>query len=694
MSEIIKGCLGFKGEKGEHGEVGTPIPFEGTFQELQNSEENRDRFYIIMDEQDEVYYKHWVYYDEKTEQWKDGGEYLANLIINLEDLTQEEWESLKSNLTNYYKRYESVYTTTQENEINIPINISQYNTLAILEVYIEGRMLNRNEYAINGTNSITLVTPLSIIGTKVHFVVYRSVCATNQDIVNLKGDKGDSGAIVFNNVADMKADTGLVVGDTCQTLGYYLANDGGAGLYKIVDDDTLVDDGGSIHQLENGLKAELIVENTITPEMFGAKGDSSSDDSNSIVAAFNLAKVKNIKLVFNKTYYINTNILLDGESNTVNIEQKSGYLKIDKTITIRDLNHSNISLIINGGGSNNINNYSVIFEKIFTSDLNLNANNVLQTAFCMNDYDGSLGRNTAILKGNNNMRTLYHAPLSGRGGSFFGVYLDIEDRFSQNPIRFEECSDITINHIENYFEDNSYSKNTVEFSYCGSIHIGVLALGGTCKNFLYINSTDISIIDCFVNNEDRTTDPSLVTGIYAENDCEIRIFALRNIRCKYALDCSNVLYGKRVLVDRVFLQENVSDTMQKGILFSGYASNNNYLLAYNDIHNIKTGITATSSYANVQNVRVYKKDGMIYCNGYIIINQDITAGDTIFKFVSENDALSLNRCDFPVFQGYAVKHLKIAKGSSEIKSDSDIRLSDGNVLAFNFSYPAQHFENY
>lgn len=308
MSEIIKGCLGFKGEKGEHGEVGTPIPFEGTFQELQNSEENRDRFYIIMDEQDEVYYKHWVYYDEKTEQWKDGGEYLANLVINLEDLTQEEWESLKSNLTNYYKRYESVYTTTQENEINIPINISQYNTLAILEVYIEGRMLNRNEYAINGTNSITLNIPLSEIGTKVHFIVYRSVCASNEDLNELKGPKGDSGAIVFDTVADMK-EADLQAGDTCQTLGYYSANDGGAGLYKIVDDSQLVDDGGSIHSLTNGLKAQLIINSDINLKQLGARTDTTFDNSPILSNAFKIAnKTKKSIYIPRGNYSVYTDI--------------------------------------------------------------------------------------------------------------------------------------------------------------------------------------------------------------------------------------------------------------------------------------------------------------------------------------------------------------------------------------------------
>ena len=191
---------------------------------------------------------------QSVETMKENGD----LNMKPEDLTEAQWENLKTDLTNYYKRYESVYTTTQENEINIPINISQYNTLAILEVYIEGRMLNRNEYAINGTNSITLNIPLSEIGTKVHFIVYRSVCASNEDLNELKGPKGDSGAIVFDTIAEMKADEDLVAGDTCQTLGYNSKNDGNRALYNIVDDDSLTPDDYNIIELDNELKAVKI----------------------------------------------------------------------------------------------------------------------------------------------------------------------------------------------------------------------------------------------------------------------------------------------------------------------------------------------------------------------------------------------------------------------------------------------------
>ena len=188
-------------------------------------------------------------------------------------------DEITDRLVGLYKRYESTYTTISADEDIIPIEIEQYDENCILEVYIEGRILNQDEYEINGTNSITLTNALSEIGTVVQFVVYKFAQVDSQDYSILKGDKGDSGAIVFNTIAEMIADEDLQAGDSCQTLGYYSVNDGGAGLYKIVNDDTLVDDGGSIHELENGLKAELIINNNqVCYNQFGAHGDGRTDE--------------------------------------------------------------------------------------------------------------------------------------------------------------------------------------------------------------------------------------------------------------------------------------------------------------------------------------------------------------------------------------------------------------------------------
>lgn len=90
----------------------------------------------------------------------------------------------------------------------------------------------------------------------------------------------------YNSVADMKADTKLKAGDMAITLGYYEANDGGGAEYKIVNG-THTDDGGSYHELENELFAELIINHVLDVRQFGAKSDANSDSSDALNAALN-----------------------------------------------------------------------------------------------------------------------------------------------------------------------------------------------------------------------------------------------------------------------------------------------------------------------------------------------------------------------------------------------------------------------
>ena len=141
------------------------------------------------------------------------------------------------------------------------------------------------------------------------------------DIVTLNGYKiKDEKAVrSYESIAQMKADTKLKEGYHAKTKGYYEANDGGHGEYIIVDDDTLVDDGGLIHVLSNGLKAKLVINDCINIKQFGAKGDNSSNDTEAIKSAIAINKPlyfpEGIYLISETITPLTNNINWNGESN-------------------------------------------------------------------------------------------------------------------------------------------------------------------------------------------------------------------------------------------------------------------------------------------------------------------------------------------------------------------------------------------
>lgn len=85
----------------------------------------------------------------------------------------------------------------------------------------------------------------------------------------------------FDTVADMKAATNLVAGDYAKTLGYYSKNDGGGALYKI----TSTEPSTYYELLNSSSYAELVDTGDIVPEMFGAYGDGTHDDTTAIQSA-------------------------------------------------------------------------------------------------------------------------------------------------------------------------------------------------------------------------------------------------------------------------------------------------------------------------------------------------------------------------------------------------------------------------
>lgn len=157
------------------------------------------------------------------------------------------------------------------------------------------------------------------------------------DALERRSASVDKKPYYFDTVADMKAYQELKAGDMAITLGYYEANDGGEAEYVIVDDETLVDDGGSIHVLTNGLRAKLIVKE-IYVEMFGAKGNNNNNDTQALKNAINycINKKLPIKSHGNKTYLITETLNFN---NTLNLDFNNSTIKTDNEITLISFNY-------------------------------------------------------------------------------------------------------------------------------------------------------------------------------------------------------------------------------------------------------------------------------------------------------------------------------------------------------------------
>lgn len=207
----------------------------------------------------------------------------------------------------------------------------------------------------------------------------------------------------FDTVALMKSSTDLVEGDLVITKGYYIANDGGSAYYHIVSETEKYSE-----DLTNGLKAELIIKESVNVKMFGAKGDGETDDLISLTNAFNNSNT----IYFDKgTYNITDNITINnktivGNSSIINtISQattQEHQIIFNGTNNVRDItfkqsNHNVALCLIRDCYNSNFDNCKFIVDNVetngyvdlYTNNQNLNFTNCI---FNCSSYklDGSL----------------------------------------------------------------------------------------------------------------------------------------------------------------------------------------------------------------------------------------------------------------------------------------------------------------
>lgn len=146
-------------------------------------------------------------------------------------------------------------------------------------------------------------------------------------------DENPTRILAFDTVADMQAAINLLAGMTCHTNGFHAIGDGGAAYYTVSANGTA--NGMDVLALQGGLYAALLMTGDhVTPEMFGAYGDDTHDDS----ASMDAATKSGYPVHFCNDYYIGSQIhpdeasIIYGNSHTLRLH--SGfYVKSNSTLS-------------------------------------------------------------------------------------------------------------------------------------------------------------------------------------------------------------------------------------------------------------------------------------------------------------------------------------------------------------------------
>lgn len=345
--ELPGGARGLKGDQGPKGDKGDN--YNPIIEEVETLEPTQPATAEVRADNNNIYFSFGIPKGDPGE-----GTKLSDFDNDVGFVTADTTE-----LENY-ALINNTYTKTEvDNSLSSKANTSEVNAALATKANISD--------VIDNLTSTETAKPLSAKQGKIL-----------KDTLDEQEEKVNKKPYVFNNVASMKVDNTLADGMSVQTLGYYEINDGGHGEYVIVDDDTLVDDGGSIHVLNNGLRAKLIIDNYINVKQFGAKGNNLNDDTQSIQNAIN-QNVGNIifpkgeyvitsQLVIKNHNYIgyNAEIVISKDSDTEYLIYNENYSSNANTNTF-SFHNINFKLIKGGNGSNYILSFknikNVIFDK-------------------------------------------------------------------------------------------------------------------------------------------------------------------------------------------------------------------------------------------------------------------------------------------------------------------------------------------
>ena len=367
---------------------------------------------------------------------------------------------------------------------------------------------------------------------------------------------GLAGVLAYNTVADMKTAENLVNGSIAKTLGYHSVNDGGSSQYKIrtITNNDTVDEMLIIALNDPNLVAELITKDIMTPEMLGAYGDGTHDDTIPLQKALSISDAN-----LTKTY---------GVTSTITV-----YNNVSGSGKIKALSSLNILVQTNKTQSGQMHNKNI--------QLNIDCNKLASTGFDVGyssfcNFDiyvincPNIGvHNGEITNGNNENKFKIKAVASidNTLQGEIGVLVDTPDSYFDEivAVNFKigcKCNvPTTINVLHpwvftsNYFADSkalvvdtNIGSININWLYQDNIRYGIYGLNNKTAQ-ININNYTINLTSDYA---DITTYPPKVLTLGGKSVVKIGIFnketSSLSIPSVFPIDVSN---GSRVFVTKV-----------------------------------------------------------------------------------------------------------------------------------------------
>ena len=411
-----------------------------------------------------------------------------------------------------------------------------------------------------------------------------------------------SSILAFDDVADMKSATNLIVGSYAETYGFYSKGDAGGAKYKIraITNVDTVDEMTLIALDDNTLVAELMSQVRMNVRQFGAKGDGSTDDTAKIQKAFDFCPTIEIP---SGTYMIDAvTSLLPNSNNQIYLDEDA----ILKAIPNNQTHYAVIKLddvdnvIIKGG--------------IVEGERNDHLAETGEWGFCI-----------SIINGSSNIK-LNNITLKDGWGD--GLYInDATNVYSSNlKILNNRRNGISVVSVNGYISDGDFIKDTngtnpqfgvdIEPNYATEKIIGVVFnnthlvdnINGGIK-------VDLKTLDNTSSDADVT-----INDMLCENSTGIKVIKSDDVNGVITFNNPKIIKAPRAGIDLTGCKYNslFPVFINYPYITCGYggytsASYDSAIITSGDAENAEGGVTVTDSYINNISNSTSVKD--YYING-------------------------------------------------------------------------------